>query len=224
VAGRGGYELQYKGGAAKRPPASKKSDAMELNGQVTIAAPRQRVWDALNDPAVLARCIDGVESLTRVEADDGERFEGKMNARVGPVRASFAGHVALTQVNAPERYVLVGEGKGGVAGFAKGEAVVNLSEPVPGSTLLDYQVTSSVGGKLAQLGARLIEGAAKGYADTFFTRLKAEIEVPEAEAAPVPDPEVIALATPATGLPPILWGGALVLIVLAFLVWQWGIH
>ncbi len=201
---------------------------MELNGNVTIAAPRQRVWEALNDPAVLARCIDGVESLTRVEGDGGERFEGKMNAKVGPVRASFAGHVALTQVNAPESYILVGEGKGGVAGFAKGEAAVTLTEPSPGQTLLSYQVNSSVGGKLAQLGARLIEGAAKGYADTFFTRLKAEIEVPEAapvaEAVTSPDPEVIALATPATGLPPILWGGALVLIVLAFLLWQWGLN
>jgi carbon monoxide dehydrogenase subunit G len=201
---------------------------MELKGQVTIGAPRQRVWEALNDPAVLARCIDGVESLTRVEADGGERFEGRMNARVGPVRASFAGHVALTKVKAPESYVLVGEGKGGVAGFAKGEATVTLTEAAPGETLLDYQVSSSVGGKLAQLGARLIEGAAKGYADTFFTRLKAEIEVPapppEAEVTPVPDPEARALAIPATGLPPILWGGALVLIVLAFLVWQWGLN
>jgi carbon monoxide dehydrogenase subunit G len=197
---------------------------MELNGDVSIAAPRTRVWEALNDPEVLARCIEGVESLTRVTDDDGERFEGKMNAKVGPVRATFTGHVALTDIVAPESYRLVGEGKGGVAGFAKGEAAVTLTETTPATTLLRYQVTSSVGGKLAQLGARLIEGAAKGYADTFFTRLKAEIEVPEAEAAPVPDPEVIALATPATGLPPILWGGALVLIVLAFLVWQWGLN
>jgi uncharacterized protein len=206
----------------------KRNDAMELTGQVTIAAPRQQVWTALNDPAVLARCIDGVESLTRVEADGGERFEGKMNAKVGPVRATFAGHVALTQVNAPESYVLVGEGKGGVAGFAKGEAAVTLTESAPGETLLGYQVNSSVGGKLAQLGARLIEGAAKGYADTFFTRLKAEIEVPEATpevvAEAAPDPEIVALATPATGLPPILWGGGLVLIVVAFLVWQWGLN
>lgn len=198
---------------------------MELNGQVNIAAARPRVWAALNDPEVLARCIDGVESLTRIAGDDGERFEGRMNARVGPVRATFAGHVALTEVNAPESYVLVGEGKGGVAGFAKGQAAVTLTEPAPGQTLLDYKVTSSVGGKLAQLGGRLIEGAAKGYADTFFSRLKAEIEVPEAvepEAPAIPAPTVAAVAPPQTGLSPLVWGGGLVLAVLAFLLWQWG--
>jgi hypothetical protein len=205
---------------------------MELHGEVSVNASRPRVWAALNDPAVLARCIDGVESLARVETDGVERFEGQMNARVGPVRARFAGHVSLTQVNAPESYVLVGEGKGGVAGFAKGEAKVTLTEPEPGTTLLAYQVSSSVGGKLAQLGARLIEGAAKGYADTFFTRLKAEIEVPEAPAtagavdtvptAPDTAPIAAALVRPASGLTPVIWGGALILAVLAFLLWQWG--
>lgn len=207
---------------------------MEMNGEVSINAPRPRVWAALNDPAVLARCIDGVESLTRTQADGTERFEGRMNARVGPVRASFAGHVALTQVNAPESYVLVGEGKGGVAGFAKGEARVMLTETAPGTTLLAYQVSSSVGGKLAQLGARLIEGAAKGYADTFFTRLKAEIEVPEGAAAPesaapeiappvapAPEPVIPPFVVPATGLPPLAWGGGLIVAVLIFLLWQW---
>ena len=197
---------------------------MELTGEVGIAAPRQRVWAALNDPAVLARCIDGVESLTRVEVDGVERFEGRMNARVGPVRASFAGYVALTEIDAPKSYKLVGEGKGGVAGFARGEAQVILTEAAADSTLLAYQVTSSVGGKLAQLGARLIEGAAKSYADTFFTRLKAEIEVPvasEAVAVPVVAPPVPPIAS-ITGLSPLLWGGGLVLAVLGFLVWQWG--
>ena len=199
---------------------------MELNGEVAIAAPLDRVWAALNDPEVLARCIDGVETLNRVVASGGERFEGKMNARVGPVRASFAGHVALTQVIAPQSYVLVGEGKGGVAGFAKGEAKVTLTEAAPGTTLLTYQVISSVGGKLAQLGARLIEGTAKGYADTFFQRLKAEVEVPEvAVSAEIAAPAVVIVpppATPATGLSPTSWGRALVVAVLAFLFWQWG--
>lgn len=200
---------------------------MEMGGEVRIAAARPRVWAALNDPQVLARCIDGVESLTRVTGEAGERFEGRMNARVGPVRASFAGHVSLTQVNAPESYVLVGEGKGGVAGFAKGEAAVTLAEPAPGETLLAYQVTSSVGGKLAQLGSRLIEGAAKGYAETFFTRLKAEIEVPEGAApeavlSPAPIPAPTAPAAPKGGLPPLLWGGGIILVVFGFLAWQWG--
>lgn len=160
---------------------------MELSDQVIISAPRDRVWAALNDPAVLARCIDGVESLDRVETETGSRFEGRMNARVGPVRATFAGHVTLTQVVPPESYVLVGEGKGGVAGFAKGQATVHLAELASGATELRYTVQSSVGGKLAQLGARLIEGTAKGLATSFFTKLQAEVEVPpEASAPPTP--------------------------------------
>ncbi len=200
---------------------------MELNGEVAIAAARARVWAALNDPDVLARCIEGVETLTRVNDDKGERFEGKMNAKVGPVRATFTGQVTLTNVVAPESYVLVGEGKGGVAGFAKGEAAVSLAETAPNATLLTYQVTSSVGGKLAQLGARLIEGTAKAYATSFFAALKAEIETPEADAheAAAPAPQAPTVAAPAavakTGLSPLVWGGGLVLAVLAFLAWQW---
>lgn len=214
---------------------------MELSGDVSINAPRTSVWAALNDPQVLARCIEGVETLTRVTGDAGERFEGKMNAKVGPVRASFTGQVTLTEVKPPESYVLVGEGKGGVAGFAKGEAAVQLAEPTPGTTMLSYQVKSSVGGKLAQLGARLIEGTAKGYAESFFNRLKAEVETPAAASEDSPpdlpaDPVVIAGMAPEmpapvadvstlpvipTGLPPMVWGGALVVAVLIFLLWQW---
>lgn len=209
---------------------------MELNGEVVIAAPRPRVWAALNDPQVLARCIEGVETLTRVSGDGGERFEGKMNAKVGPVRATFTGQVTLTQVVVPESYVLVGEGKGGVAGFAKGEAGVTLTETAPNETRLVYAVKSSVGGKLAQLGARLIEGTARSYAESFFTRLKAEVETadhpaspetPQIGAAPVADPAKIAADTPQTtprssGIPPLVWGGGVIAAVLLFLVWQWG--
>ena len=202
---------------------------MDLAGEVNIAAPRDRVWAALNDPDVLARCIEGVESLTRVAGDDGERFEGKMNAKVGPVRATFTGHVTLADVVTPESYRLVGEGKGGVAGFAKGEAKVQLTATAPAETRLGYQVSSSVGGKLAQLGARLIEGTAKGMAESFFAKLKAEIEVAEV-AAPAPEaappaaePETVGVPTlpPPGGLSPLLWGGGVILAVLAFLVWQW---
>lgn len=175
---------------------------MELSGEVAIPAARERVWAALNDPDVLARCIDGVESLTKVADSDVTRFEGKMKAAIGPVRATFAGEVALTEVQAPESYVLVGEGKGGVAGFAKGQARVKLIETGPAATLLAYQVSSSVGGKIAQLGSRLIEGAAKGYAETFFQRLAAEVSTPvePAGAAPAPtlDAAVASSAMPAT--------------------------
>jgi carbon monoxide dehydrogenase subunit G len=204
---------------------------MELNGDVSIAAPRAAVWAALNDPDVLARCIEGVESLSRVTGDDGERFEGKMNAKVGPVRATFTGYVTLADVVAPESYRLVGEGKGGVAGFAKGEAKVQLAETGPSQTQLSYQVTSSVGGKLAQLGARLIEGTAKGLAESFFAKLKAEIETPAvAEVAPEVVRQEIEMSPEAAGIPqlpaagglsPLIWGGGVILAVLAFLVWQW---
>jgi carbon monoxide dehydrogenase subunit G len=225
---------------------------MELKGEVTITAPRDRVWAALNDPDVLARCIEGVETLTRVTGADGERFEGKMNAKVGPVRATFTGQVTLADVVPPESYRLVGEGKGGVAGFAKGEAAVSLAE-IPAGTLLSYHVTSSVGGKLAQLGARLIEGTARGLAESFFTKLKDEVEAPApvmapadsiasdiraetppapADAAttpgieydiPTPTAAPAPVMPPATGLSPWIWGGALIAGVLVFLLWQWGI-
>lgn len=213
---------------------------MELKGEIDIHAPRDRVWAALVDPAVLARCIDGVESL---EADGDNRFTGVMNARVGPVKARFSGHVEMTELDPPNRYVLVGEGKGGVAGFAKGSAEVALTDSAGGGTHLAYVARSQVGGKLAQLGTRLIEGTARSYAESFFSAFKAEVEgpapTPDAEpaealvAAPVPDPALdpaldaagiraaaMAAASEAAtqasrGLPAWAWVGGLVLLVLA---------
>jgi carbon monoxide dehydrogenase subunit G len=202
----------------------RRSNTMELKGESLIAAPRESVWVALNDPDVLARCIDGVETLTRVGDD---RFEGKMNAKVGPVRATFTGGVNLTELDPPTRYVIVGEGKGGVAGFAKGSAEVVLTDVQTG-TLLRYTVNSSVGGKLAQLGARLIEGTAKAYAETFFARFKAEVEGPPAPATgDVDSGEALGEAATAgvadagkAGLSPLVWGALLVMIVVALLIWQ----
>lgn len=191
---------------------------MKLQGSVEITAPRDVLWAALNDPDVLASCIDGVEKLVRIEGDVPS-FDGTMNAKVGPVRAKFAGQVRLENIVAPERYRLVGEGKGGVAGFAKGGADVVLTSLSAGTTRLDYDVDAQVGGKLAQLGARLIEGTAKQYADNFFNALKARVEqaeAPDAPAEPAPAPPA-----PAGGLSPLVWGGALVAIVVAFLAWQW---
>jgi carbon monoxide dehydrogenase subunit G len=196
---------------------------MKLSGSVEIAAAREALWAALNNPDVLARCIDGVEQLVRT---DGEvpTFDGTLNAKVGPVRAKFGGQVRLENIVAPERYRLVGEGKGGVAGFAKGGADVVLTVLEPARTRLDYDVDAQVGGKLAQLGARLIEGTAKQYADNFFNALKAEVEGKGALSAPDPvaAPEPVAAPAPASGgLSPLVWGGALLLLVLLFLGWQW---
>lgn len=192
---------------------------MDLKGETTIAAPRGRVWNALNDPAVLAACIEGVE---RLEPIGGNRFEGAMNVKVGPVRAKFTGTIALTEIDAPTSYVLVGEGKGGVAGFAKGKAEVRLADhPVGGGTdtLLSYHATSTVGGKLAQLGARLIEGAAKGYAESFFENFKARVEDKGAAEPAAGAPPAETQAGEAPGLPPVVWGGFVILAVAALVVY-----
>jgi len=182
---------------------------MDLAGSVEIASPRHILWAALNDPDVLARCIDGVESLTRTEAD-APVFDGVMQAKVGPVRARFAGTVRLEDIVAPERYRLVGEGKGGVAGFAKGSADVVLTELSPAKTQLDYVVKAQVGGKLAQLGARLVEGAAKQYAEGFFAKLKAEVEAPPIDLAKLakaePDHDAPLVVKEGGGLSPMVWG------------------
>jgi carbon monoxide dehydrogenase subunit G len=182
------------------------------------------LWAALNNPDVLARCIDGVESLTRTEADTPV-FDGVMQAKVGPVRARFAGTVRLEDIVAPERYRLVGEGKGGVAGFAKGSADVVLTELSPAKTQLDYVVKAQVGGKLAQLGARLVEGAAKQYAEGFFAKLKAEVEAPPIDLAKLakaePDHDAPLVVKEGGGLSPMVWGTGLILVTLAFLLWQW---
>ena len=194
---------------------------MDLNGSVTISAPRSAVWAALNDPDVLARCIEGVESLTRTGSGADERFEGRMAAKVGPVRATFAGTVRLEDIVPAQSYRLVGEGKGGVAGFARGSADVALSDAEGGTTRLDYQVKAQVGGKLAQLGARLIEGTAKQYAEGFFAKLQAELEAVPSAAEPAPVPAAPPELPPAGGLSPLVWGGGLVALVFAFLAWQW---
>jgi uncharacterized protein len=204
--------------SARRWRHISKGEHMDLKGETIIAAPRAAVWAALNDPAVLARCIDGVEKL---EATADNRFEGKLNAKVGPVRATFTGFVTLENIDAPNGYTLVGEGKGGVAGFAKGAADVTLTD-ADGGTHLAYHAKSQVGGKLAQLGARLIEGTAKAYAESFFAKLKAELEQPAQDAAP-PAPSPAAEPAPRAGLSPLVVGSAVALLaailVAAVLLW-----
>ena len=139
--------------------------AMMMTGEIQLAAPREAVWAKLNDPEVLKTCMPGCEELERTE-DGGFRAVAKM--KVGPVSARFKGKVALSDLDPPKGYTISGEGEGGVAGFAKGSAKVDLLER-EGGTLLSYQVDAQIGGKLAQLGQRLINGAAKKLADEFFT-------------------------------------------------------
>ncbi len=144
---------------------------MKMSGEYQIAAPREAVWSALNDPDVLRQCIPGCEALDQVNATE---MTGAVTAKIGPVKATFRGNVTLSEVDAPNSYVLSGQGKGGAAGFAKGSARVALSD-VPEGTLLRYDVDAQVGGKLAQLGQRLIDGTAKKLSDEFFGNFAARL-------------------------------------------------
>ena len=164
---------------------------MELTGEHRIPAPRQKVWEALHDPEILKECITGCESL---EMGDDGTMKAKVTAKVGPVKATFNADVEITNSNPPESYTLVGEGKGGVAGFAKGSADVSLAEDGE-ETVLTYSAKANVGGKLAQLGSRLVDSTAKKYAADFFTTFSEKVgggtpapQVDVAPAAPEPEP------------------------------------
>ncbi|MEQ8441684.1 MAG: carbon monoxide dehydrogenase subunit G [Alphaproteobacteria bacterium] len=161
---------------------------MDMQGEYRIPAPRETVWEALNDPEVLKECITGCQELNRT--DDGG-FDAKVKAKVGPVSATFSGSVRFENVNAPESYTIVGEGKGGAAGFAKGGADVSLAEDGD-ETILTYTVNAQVGGKLAQIGARLVDSTAKKYANEFFEKF-AEIAAARA-AGDTPGGETAAAA------------------------------
>lgn len=137
---------------------------MEMNSEQYIPADREKVWAALNDTEILKAAMPGCEEF---DATAENEFTAKITAKVGPVKARFKFNVNLTEVDAPNGYTINGEGQGGVAGFAKGSATVTLSDEGEG-TLLSYAVKANVGGKLAQLGARLIDGTAKKMADEFF--------------------------------------------------------
>ncbi|MBC8128763.1 MAG: carbon monoxide dehydrogenase subunit G [Rhizobiaceae bacterium] len=144
---------------------------MDLRGEYRLPAPRATVWEALNDPAVLKACIPGCESL---EMTPEGGMAATVVAKVGPVKAKFNGEVRLENINAPESYSIVGEGKGGIAGFAKGGADVHLAEDGE-ETILTYKVDAQVGGKIAQLGGRLIESSTKKLAAQFFDAFAAHL-------------------------------------------------
>ncbi len=166
---------------------------MQMTGEYRIEAPRETVWAALIDPDVLKRCIPGCEELEQTSESE---FTAKVKAKVGPVSAKFAGAVSLSDLNPPESYRISGEGKGGAAGFAKGGAMVTLAED-GGATMLAYEIDAQVGGKLAQIGQRLIAGTAKKMADDFFGRLVEAIGAPaEAVAAPAEAAVELAPARP----------------------------
>ena len=150
---------------------------MEMTGEYRISATRENVWAALNDPDILRLAIPGCQTMEKL----GEtRFTATVQAKVGPVKAKFKGEVELSELNPPVSYIISGEGKGGAAGFAKGGAKVNLAEDGT-ATLLRYDVNARVGGKLAQIGQRLIDSAAKKMANDFF---KTFSELVESDGSP----------------------------------------
>ena len=142
---------------------------MEITGEFRIPAEREQVWKALNDPQVLKVCIPGCESI---EKRSDTEFVADMRTKIGPVSARFSSHIELSNLNPPASYTISGEGKGGPAGFGRGGADVTLTED-GGETVLHYRASLQVGGKLAQVGSRLVAGAARKIADDFFKKFVA---------------------------------------------------
>lgn len=147
--------------------------AMTMSGEFVLPADKPTVWAKLNDPDVLRACIPGCQSL-ETTGDNG--FAAVAKVKVGPVSATFKGKVTLSDIDPPNGYRITGEGEGGVAGFAKGGAVVKLQDAENGATKLSYDVEAQIGGKLAQLGGRLINGVAKKMADEFFANFAKAVE------------------------------------------------
>ena len=146
--------------------------ALVIEGEEKIAAPIDVVWKALNDPAVLKQSIPGCESL---EMSSPTEMAAKVVLKIGPIKATFTGEVTLKNLKPPYSYTIEGEGKGGIAGFAKGGADVTLTEDGPGSTILKYEAKADVGGKIAQLGSRLITSTSKKLAGQFFSTFSEKV-------------------------------------------------
>jgi hypothetical protein len=150
---------------------------MEFTGRYLVPAPLETTWAALNDPDILKACIPGCQEMTKTDAT---HFEAAATLKIGPVKATFRAKIEMADMDPPRHCTLKGEGQGGVAGFARGEADVTLT-PEAGGTGLAYTAKAAIGGKLAQIGQRLIDGAAKQIADDFFTRFSAAVGAMPAE-------------------------------------------
>lgn len=187
---------------------------MDMTGQRTLAATQQQAWDALNDPTILMACIPGCKKF---EPTGDNAFAVAAGIKIGPVSALFNGNVQLTDIVAPTSYKLNFDAQGGVAGFGKGESSVEL-KPLASGCELNYTVHSTVGGKIAQLGQRLIDGVAKNMAEDFFKRFEAALEerYPRVEGA---EPTETAAAPPAAsaGVPTWVWAAGAVAV--AVILW-----
>jgi len=211
---------------------------MDMSGERRIPAPREKVWAALNDPEILRSSIPGCETMEKLSEHE---LKATAAVRIGPISARFSGKVQLLDLDPPNGYRIAGEGQGGVAGFAKGGATVKLTQDGDG-TLMAYDVKAQIGGKIAQLGARLIDATAKQMADAFFDRFAATVGAPEpsvvtvtggsddappadappTRVAPPPPPPAISLFAMIPkepgGLPMIAWVGSAIFLVIAFML------
>lgn len=196
---------------------------MQMSGEQRIAASRQQVWDALNDPDVLRQCIPGCQALER---DGPDRFTALAEVRIGPIGARFKGQVQLSDIDAPNGYTITGSGNGGIAGSAKGGAKVRLSDAPGGGTLVTYDVEAEVGGRMAQLGGPIVDATAKNLAGKFFAKfgdvvsggaVAPAVEALESQTAPViVAPAASASASADTASAAGLWGWVAALVVAIF--------
>ena len=184
---------------------------MDMTGQRTLQVTQQQAWEALNDPEILKACIPGCQKF---ELSGDQKFAVAAGIKMGPVSALFNGSVQLTDIVAPQSYKLNFDAQGGVAGFGKGEAAVEI-KPLEKGCELHYTVHSSVGGKIAQLGQRLVDGVAKNMAEDFFKRFEAELEKKYPPAPESVSHESAPVANQAAGLPAWMWGLGLVVVVAA---------
>jgi uncharacterized protein len=193
---------------------------MEMTGERHIPAPRRKVWEALNDPDVLKASIPGCESLEKLSDTE---LKAQAAVRIGPISTRFTGKVLLSDLDPPNGYTIGGEGQGGVAGFAKGGATVHLEDDGEG-TKLHYDVKAQVGGKIAQLGARLIDATAKQMADAFFDRFAAALTAPAAveeqapAAAPAEGRVLPKLPAQPMGIPMVVWIAGVICLAIILLL------
>ncbi|WP_347309916.1 CoxG family protein [Defluviimonas sp. SAOS-178_SWC] len=184
---------------------------MILEGDTLIPADRHKVWKALNDPEVLRACIPGCQSLDQLSDTD---FTSSVRAAIGPVSATFGAKITLSEIEPDRGYTITGEGKGGAAGFARGSARVDLADEA-GGTRLRYKADVNVGGKLAQVGSRLIQGTAKKLSEEFFGRLGETL----GSEAPAEGPKLPKAAPAGTSKPWLLWGALIAVAAIALGLW-----
>lgn len=182
---------------------------MEMQGSRQLAVTQQQAWDALNDPEVLKVCIPGCD---KIEATGDNQYAVGVAVRIGPVAARFNGKIALSEVNPPHGYTLTFDGQGGAAGFGKGSAKVNLAPNGSNGCELNYSAQAQVGGKIAQVGQRLVDGVAKSMADDFFKRFDQEMQRrhPQAEAAAATPTAATVEKKP---LPAWVWGAGVIVLL-----------